>query len=138
MAKNGPILVIEDDADDQELLSEVFKELQIPNLLRFFTSCLEAFDYLLASIEKPFLIISDINIPAMSGFELCKKIMDHESLRKKSIPFIFLTTTNDLQTIARAYEMPVQGFFVKPSNLQELKDMLKTIIEYWKIGKHPF
>jgi len=138
MVKNGPILIIEDDVDDQELLSEVLKELEIPNVLKFFNSCMQAFNYLLTSIEKPFLIISDINIPAMTGLEMCKKMMDHESLRMKSIPFLFLTTTGDRQTIAQAYEIPVQGFFVKPSNIQELKNMLKTIIDYWQICKHPF
>jgi CheY-like chemotaxis protein len=138
MVKNGPILIIEDDADDQELLCEVLKELQIPNVLKFFNSCMQAFDYLLTSIEKPFLIISDINIPVMTGLEMCKKIMDHESLRIKGIPFLFLTTTSDRQTITQAYEIPVQGFFVKPSNIQELKNMLKTIIDYWKVCKHPF
>jgi CheY-like chemotaxis protein len=138
MVKNGPILIIEDDVDDQELLSEVLKELEIPNVLKFFNSCMQAFDYLLTSIEKPFLIISDINIPAMTGLEMCKKMMDHESLRMKSIPFLFLTTTGDRQTIAQAYEIPVQGFFVKPSNIHELKNMLKTIIDYWQICKHPF
>lgn len=137
MHKNGPIIVIEDDADDQELLKEIFSELQIPNLLKFFNSCLQAFDYLLANIEKPFLIISDINLPAMTGLELCKKIMTHESLKIKSIPFVFLTTSSDRQTITQAYEIPAQGFFVKPSSIHELKDMLRMIIDYWKICRHP-
>jgi CheY-like chemotaxis protein len=138
MPKNGPIIIIEDDSDDQELLTEIFTELQIPNLLKFFSSCLQAFDYLLTTIEKPFLIISDINLPVMTGLEFYKKITSTESLRMKSIPFIFLTTSSDRNIITQAYEMFVQGFFVKPTNIKDLKDMIRMIVDYWKICRHPF
>jgi len=138
MHKNGPIIVIEDESDDQELLSEIFTELKVPNLLKFFTSCMHAFDYLLTTLEKPFLIISDVNLPAMTGLELCQKIMDNNVTKVKSVPFVFLTTSSDRQTISRAYEMPVQGFFVKPSSIAELKDMIKLIIDYWKTGRSPY
>ena len=137
MLKKGPIIVIEDDADDQELMNEIFRELQVPNLVKFFNSCFQAFDYLLSTIEKPFLIISDINLPAMTGLELYKKIMSNDSLRVRTIPFVFLTTSSDSQTISKAFEMPVQGFFVKPSSIPELKDMMRMIIDYWKICRHP-
>lgn len=137
MPKNGPIIIIEDDADDQELLTEIFMELEIPNLLRFFDSSLQAFDYLLTGLEKPFLIISDINLPVMTGLELYKMIHGNESLKKKIIPFVFLTTTSDHKVIAQAYEMFVQGFFVKPASIQELKEMIRMIVDYWKICRRP-
>jgi len=137
MLKNGPIIVIEDDADDQELLNEIFRELQVPNLVRFFNSCVSALDYLLTTIEKPFLILSDINLPAMTGLELCRQITENKSLKIKTIPFVFLTTTNDQRVIAQAYQMFVQGFFVKPATIRELKEMMRMIIDYWKICRNP-
>lgn len=136
--RSGPIIIIEDDADDQELLVEIFKELQVPNIVKFFNSCLQAFDYLLTTIEKPFLIISDINLPAMTGLELCKKIMENEFVKTKSIPFVFLTTTSDHKVVAQAYEMFVQGFFVKPGSIKELKEMIMMIVNYWKVCRHPY
>jgi len=138
MPKSGPIIIIEDDKDDQELLNEIFLELKVPNIVKFFSSCIQAFDYLITTIERPFLIISDINLPAMTGLELCRRIYEHESLKKKTIPFIFLTTTNDQMVIAKAYEMFIQGFFVKPSSLNELKDTIRMIVEYWKFSRHPY
>jgi CheY-like chemotaxis protein len=89
MPKTGPIIIVEDDHDDQQVLKEVFEELKLPNILRFFNSCVEALNYLLTTIERPFLIISDINVPAMNGFELKEKINQNEQLRRKNIPFIF-------------------------------------------------
>jgi CheY-like chemotaxis protein len=137
MVKNGPIIVIEDDVDDQELLKEIFTELKISNLIKFFNSCMDALDYLINTVEKPFLILCDINLPAMTGLELCRKIKENNYLKVKSIPFVFLTTTNDHKVITNAYEMSVQGFFVKPTSIKELKDMVRMIIDYWMICRHP-
>jgi CheY-like chemotaxis protein len=138
MFKQGPIIIVEDDFDDQELLKEIFEELNIPNIIKFFNSCVQAFEYLLTTIEKPFLIISDINLPAMNGLDLCKKIMEHKDLKTKSIPFVFLTTTHDHGVITKAYEMYVQGFFVKPSSIKELKEMIRMIVGYWSVCRHPY
>ena len=138
MPKSGPIIIIEDDVHDQELMNEIFKELEIPNLLRFFDSCVQAFEYLLTTIEKPFLIISDINLPAMTGLELCRKISETESLKMKNIPFVFLTTSSDHRVITEAYDMFVQGFFVKPGSINELKCTIRMIIDYWRVCRHPY
>jgi CheY-like chemotaxis protein len=138
MHKNGPIIIIEDDADDQELLNDILKELKVPNIIRFFNSCVHALDYMLTTIERPFLIISDINLPAMTGLELCREITNNTSLKIKSIPFVFLTTTSDQNVITQAYQMYVQGFFVKPTSISELKGMVKMIIDYWNICRHPY
>jgi CheY-like chemotaxis protein len=137
MPKSGPILIVEDDHDDQELLKEVFNDLIISNTIRFFSTCLSLLDYLKTTIERPFLIICDINVPQMDGLELRKEINENEFLRKKSIPFIFLTTTSTKSVIEEAYEMMVQGYFVKPNSIQEIKETIKMIIDYWKVCRHP-
>jgi two-component SAPR family response regulator len=137
MPKSGPIIIIEDDFDDQEMLKEVFEELKVPNILRFFNSCIDAIDYLLTTIESPFLIISDINLPSMTGIELKQQINNNVFLRKKSIPFVFLSTTPDNYAIATAYNVWVQGYFVKPSRFRELKEMMGCILTYWKFSRQP-
>lgn len=137
MPKSGPIIIVEDDHDDQEVLQEIFQELKVPNILRFFNSCKQAFDYLLTTIERPFLIISDINLPVMTGFEFKEKINENELLRKKNIPFIFLSTNSDSSVIAKAYDSRAQGYFVKPGKLLDIKEMMHTIVEYWKVCSRP-
>lgn len=137
MPKSGPIIIVEDDVDDQELLKEVFQELEIPNILRFFNSCLEALKYLQTTLERPFLIISDINLPAMTGFDFLKSINNNQRLKEKYIPFIFLTTASTASTIQQAYLMPAKGFFVKPLNGNQLRQTIAAIIEYWKISSIP-
>jgi CheY-like chemotaxis protein len=137
MPKSGPILIIEDDLDDQEILKEVFDALQVPNVLRFFATCNSALDYLHSTLERPFLIISDINLPAMTGIQLKKEINGNEVLSKKCIPFIFLSTAQDEYFISSAYEVQVQGYFVKPPRLIDLKLMMSHIVGYWKFSQNP-
>ena len=138
MPKSGPIIIIEDDIDDQEILKEVIEELHIPNIVLFFNSCVNAMDYLLTTLEKPLLILSDINLPSMTGMELKQQINQNDFLKKKSIPFIFLSTTSDNNIISTAYEMQIQGFFVKPGTMALLKEVIKTIVDYWRISRFPF
>ena len=137
MPKSGPIIIVDDDHDDQELLKEAFEELKVPNILRFFDSCVSALNYLLTTIERPFLIISDVNLPAMSGFEFLKRIQQNQTLKNKCIPFIFLTTTSNNQIIQQAYQLAAQGFFVKPVTGEQLKQTIHAMIHYWKVSSVP-
>ena len=134
MPKSGPIIIVEDDHDDQDLLREVFQELKIPNLLRFFTSWMEALNYLLTTMENPFLIISDINLPTMNGFDFKISINQNEFLKKKNIPFIFLSTNADKTAIIKAYDVLAQGYFIKPVKLIDIKEMILKIVDYWKMS----
>jgi CheY-like chemotaxis protein len=137
MPTSGPIVIIEDDHDDQEILKEVFRELKIPNILRFFNSCKEALCYLLTTIERPFIIISDINLPAMNGFELKDQINQNQYLRRKNIPFLFLSTNSQTSAISTAYDLFAQGYFVKPPTIADLKEMVLKMIDYWRVAKRP-
>ena len=66
--KDGPVIVIEDDADDQDFLSEIFKKLNYNNKVLFFNDGDQALEHINASAELPFLILSDINMPKLNGF----------------------------------------------------------------------
>ena len=70
MNKRGPIVIIEDDTDDQEILSDIFKELDYNNKLIFFADSVQALEYLTDTDIEPFLVLSDINMPKLNGMEL--------------------------------------------------------------------
>ena len=65
--KNGPIIIIEDDADDQDLLTEIFETLNYQNKVLFFSDGQEALNYIIDCKEPPFLTLSDINLPKLNG-----------------------------------------------------------------------
>jgi CheY-like chemotaxis protein len=132
MNKNGPVVVIEDDEDDQLFLTEIFTKLNYKNEIIFFKDGNLALEYLNKTDANPFLILSDINMPKINGIELRSKIYTNELLHVKCIPYLFFTTNANKQSVIEAYSMSVQGFFVKPASLDVLESTIKTIMEYWK------
>jgi CheY-like chemotaxis protein len=132
MTKEGPIIIIEDDIDDQEIISDIFKKIGVSNEIVFFGEGTAALAYLNNSANKPFLILSDVNMPKMGGFELRKQIHTNEQLSRKCIPFLFFTTGAHKKAVFDAYSMSVQGYFQKPNSVKELEKTIRVIIEYWQ------
>ena len=131
MNRLGPIIIIEDDLDDQDILQEAFTALDYGNKVMFFTDGYAALKYLTDSEVEPFIIFSDINMTKLNGIELREKIHQNEQLRLKSIPFLFFSTSTEQRHVIDAYSKSAQGFFIKPSSFEEIKDTLRTILEYW-------
>ena len=136
-SKDGPIIIVEDDIDDQEIMKEVFESLGVANTLLIFSDGSEALTYLQTSTDQPFLILCDINLPKLNGLELREEIDADNALRRKSVPFVFFSTNASRDAVEKAYDLTVQGFFVKDHTLQDLRDTLALILAYWSQCKHP-
>lgn len=131
MNKNGTIIIIEDDPDDQFVLEEVFRELGYPNPRMYFKDGLSALEHLYSTPERPFIIISDINLPKLNGLELRRKVQTDAELSLRCIPYVYFTTAINQQSVIDAYSTSAQGFFVKPGAFEEIKETIKVMMEYW-------
>ena len=134
---NAPVFIVDDDVDDREIIHEIWNELGIKNPLLFFASGHEVLDHVKKDPTNPFIIISDVNLPRMDGFELRQKLLDEHSFHYKSIPFVFWSTVASNEQIKKAYDYGAQGFFIKGSNYSMLKESLDMIMTYWKTSKAP-
>lgn len=132
MKKLGPIIIIEDDIEDQELLSETFKVLNYPNKIIFFTDGYKALEYIEQSETMPFIILSDVNMPSMNGLDLRKRIYNSKQSHVRCIPYLFFTTGVQRQTVDEAYSMCAQDFFIKPCSMKEFENTIRKIIDYWQ------
>jgi CheY-like chemotaxis protein len=133
----NPILIIDDDADELEMIKEASECLQLNRPILFFRSGDEFINYLKSATQAPFLIISDVNLGAIDGFALKKKIVESRELKYISVPYIFWSTSASEKQIQYAYDLPVQGFFFKSNNFNDLCETLKIMIEYWQRSQHP-
>jgi len=131
MNRKGPIIIIEDDLDDQEILHDVFISLNYQNEILFFSDGEAALNFLTETSVDPFIIFSDINMPKLDGMQLRERIHQNESLRLRSIPYLFFSTTAEQKHVIDAYSRSIQGFFIKPNSYDDLKETIRTIIEYW-------
>lgn len=77
--------------------------------------------------HRPDIILLDIYMPEMDGFEICREIKSHPQF--KQIPIIFLTSSNDEESIKRGFELGAQDYVVKPFNLSELLARVNTHIK---------
>lgn len=132
----GPVIIVEDDLDDQEIYSEAIRIIGIPNEIRFFEGAHTALNYLYTTKEQPFIILSDVNMPAMNGLEFKARIQEDDYLKNKGIPFVFISTNATKQAVVKAHTLSVQGYFQKPNNMEEIKNMLKILFDYWERCKH--
>jgi CheY-like chemotaxis protein len=135
--KSGPIIVIEDDRDDQELLEETFSSLNYPNPVIFFTNGNDFLEYLGKTRTSPALIISDINMPKIDGFEIKRAINGNKDLQKLHVPFVFFTTSAQKSAVSDAFSLSDQGFFSKPNSMENLRHTIKTIVDYWLASHTP-
>ena len=132
-----PIIIIDDDHDDLEVFQQTINDLNFKNEVISFNDPYKFLDFIRTSDKSFAFIMCDINMNTMDGLELKKLLHDDESLRMKCIPFIFWSTSKATPTIREAYSYNVQGYFVKPSTVHELKEMVSSIIKYWNFSQNP-
>ncbi len=135
--QTGPVMIIDGDPDDQMMIKEVWTELNLSNELIFLEGAEDALDRLCHMTSAPFIIICELNLPAISGFELREKMLESHARILRSVPFIFWSTFVSEEQILHAYDLSVHGFFIKDNSLQELKETFTSIIQYWRKSKMP-
>jgi CheY-like chemotaxis protein len=132
----GPIIIVDDDKDDQEIYAEAIKAVGIPNQIIFFDGGKPALEYLSTTKDQPFIILSDVNMPQMNGLEFKAMIQQDNYLRQKGIPFVFISTNASAYAVRQAHSLSVQGYFEKPNSMQFIKAMFKKLFDYWELCKH--
>ncbi|GAA4334424.1 response regulator [Flaviaesturariibacter amylovorans] len=132
----GPIVIIEDDRDDQEIYTDAIHVVGMRNEIRFFNNGSEALEYLSETEDQPYVVISDVNMPGMSGFELRRKVMEDPYLASKGVPFVFISTNASKVAVRHAHALSVQGYFEKPKTMAEITTMFRAIFSYWDLCRH--
>lgn len=137
MSIPGPMIFVDDDEDDHDLLKVICKRLGVCEEIKFFHNGYDMLYYLRTTRDSPFIIMCDINMPHINGLELKKIINEDEVLRGKSIPFIFFSTAATGSQVLEAYQLMAQGFFLKGQNFDEIENTLRVVMDYWLKCKYP-
>jgi CheY-like chemotaxis protein len=128
------ILLVEDDEVDVKALKWAFEKLKVANPLVVARDGVEALE-LLRELPRPYLIITDINMPRMNGIELLRQIRQNDQFRD-SIVFV-LTTSNDEQDKIDAYDLNVAGYMLKTDMGTSFSRAISLIDNYWKVVEFP-
>ncbi|MES2139723.1 MAG: response regulator [Bacteroidota bacterium] len=133
----GKIILVDDEKYEKELLELALREKHWNVKVEYFNNGIDALAHMKSTEDKLFLVISDMNMPKMSGMELKKAIDKDKTLREKSMPFIFVSGGSSEEQVSEAYDYRVQGYFEKPNSVAEQAAVLDLIIKYWIVSKHP-
>ena len=129
VSKSSVILIGEDDIDDQEILTEIFREFNKSFELHFINSGRKLISYLMeAAHDAPCLILLDYNMPELNGEEILKRI--NADKRFENIPKIVWSTSNAANYKERCINAGAMEYLVKPSTIQSLKDTLLHIVSF--------
>jgi two-component system, OmpR family, alkaline phosphatase synthesis response regulator PhoP len=121
--KNAAILVVDDNEQNLELLQAYLEDLPCKTVPA--KDGVEALEIIKKS--KPDLVLLDVMMPKMSGFEVCRRIKNNPQTADLSV--IMVTALNELGDIERAIESGTDDFLSKPVNKLELITRVKTMLK---------
>jgi CheY-like chemotaxis protein len=131
--ENMRILLTDDDADDREFFADAVADIHLNFPVEFCENGLELLNRLYnKELGIPDIIFLDLNMPVMSGFESLKQIRDDAKF--KDIPIIAIYSTSATEDgIKNTFGLGANAYIVKPTDFNDLKKMLKKVIEMdWK------
>ncbi len=119
------VLIVDDNPQNVELLQAYLEELGCQTATA--GDGLEAIKYIDSEEhEYPDLILLDVMMPRMSGFEVCRKLKEDQ--QTKTIPVMMVTALNELGDIERGVESGTDDFVTKPVNKLELLTRVKSLL----------
>jgi CheY-like chemotaxis protein len=135
-----PILLVDDSADDVELVQVALKRTQLKNKIITLRDGSEALDYLygrgaFSKRDDPVVILLDIKMPKVTGLEVLERIKSDEAL--KSIPVVMLTSSNQASDIDSSYRLGVNAYVVKAVDFTSLLDSLACVGRFWTAVNRP-
>ncbi|MEQ8209657.1 MAG: response regulator [Lacipirellulaceae bacterium] len=137
--KDPKVLLVEDDRVDAEAVKRAFEKQRISNTLIMANDGIEALEILRGEqsepLQRPFIILLDLNMPRMNGLEFLKQLRADEMLRD-TIVFV-LTTSDDPRDKVAAYENQVAGYMVKSRVGEDFLKLTELLSQFWRIVEMP-
>jgi CheY-like chemotaxis protein len=134
------LLLVDDDEVDVQGLKRAFSKSRIGNPITVARDGVEALEFLRGEngkqkLPKPHLILLDLNMPRMNGFEFLDVIRGDEEL-KNTVVFM-ITTSKAEEDKAKAYGQHVAGYIIKQDPANTFMQAVSLLEHYWKIVEFP-
>lgn len=134
---NKTILLVEDNADDEDLTLMAFKQAKIMNEVVVARDGEQALDYLFRRGPhqgrnpeyKPAIVLLDLKLPKIDGLEVLRRMRENEDT--KHIPVVVLTSSREEQDIAASYRLGCNSYVRKPVNFSSFAESARQLGLYW-------
>ena len=136
------ILLVEDDPKDVELTLTGLAEYNLANEVIIAGDGEDALDYLYRrgayanrQHGNPAVMLLDLKLPKLNGFEVLEKIRSDENL--KMIPVVVLTSSNEERDLVRSYKLGVNAYVTKPVEFHQFVNAVKELGAFWAVVNEP-
>jgi len=139
MTENKPYILYVDDSEDDILMAKrALLKSKLENDIVCLTDGQECLDYLFnqgehenAAHTMPEVILLDLNMPRLDGFQTLEKLRAHE--QTKMVPIVVLTTSDANTDISRSYELGANSYITKPIQTEEFCSAILSLEIYWTL-----
>ena len=132
-----PILLVEDDPGDVELIKQAFDDGNLANPVIVARDGVEALSLLRPDGNTrqgamiPVVVLMDIKMPRINGLELLKEIRNDPRL--KHIPAVIMTSSRASPDLKEAYKLGVNAYVVKPVDFRAFVETVKVVGKFWAV-----
>jgi two-component system response regulator len=128
------ILIVEDNPGDVDLMRAALRRCKVLTDLTVARDGVEALAMLrnvgeYADVERPDMILLDLNLPRKNGHELLAEIKTDPALKR--IPVVVVTSSKAKEDVATTYDLHANCFITKPVNLQQFMRLVESIENFW-------
>jgi CheY-like chemotaxis protein len=132
-----PILLVEDNPDDELLTTRAFRKNHISNEVIVAHDGVEALDYLFGTGKFvgrdmnvwPQVILLDLNLPRVSGLDVLRRIRGDD--RTRALAVVVLTSSKEEEDVIRSYALGANGYVRKPVDFLQFNEAIKTLGLFW-------
>jgi CheY-like chemotaxis protein len=140
---SSPILLVEDNADDELLTLRALAKNRIANEVIVAHDGIEALDYLFgAGVHagrdariQPQVVLLDLNLPRLGGLEVLRRVRGDE--RTKLLPVVVLTSSREDEDVIQSYASYANSYVRKPVGFAEFSEAIRLLGLYWLILNQP-
>ena len=129
MSNRLNLLIVEDSDDDYYFIQQALKHTKNIKTFHRVINGQEAIDFLKANDIRPCVIVMDINMPVMSGYDCLKVLKADPDLR--TIPVLMFSTLDQISDMLNSFSICAFSHIVKPKTLQEYQEIFTSIDKYW-------
>ena len=137
MARNGVILLVEDNADDAALIIQTLQQNHPDITIKHAQDGAEALDCLFGTGQyaarqgpyTPHLILLDLQLPRVNGLEVVRIIKSY--VRTRTIPIVIFTDSPEERKVIEGYALGANSYVVKPADHEQYRETVRHIAAYW-------
>jgi two-component system response regulator len=137
--RESPILLVEDNPDDEALTRRAFERSNVVNELDVVRDGQLALDYLFGNgspaHKAPALILLDLKLPKIDGIEVLRQVKADP--RTRHIPVVILTSSQQESDLVETYGLGANSYIIKPVDFEKFTEAIRLIGMYWLLTNHP-